>query len=111
MFEWIIQHQGVTTLIFTGAVSISTVIYAMLTGFLVFETRRMRRAQTEPKLTAYFEPIEDLVNYGRLYIKNIGLGPAFNISFELNSEGSVSGGSDLIKDFSSTKFLETGVQY
>jgi len=111
MFEWIIQNQGITTLLFAGVVAISTVIYATLTAFLVFETRRMRRAQTEPKLTAYFEPIEELVNFGHLYIKNIGLGPAFNISFDLTSEGSASGGADLIKDFSSTKFLETGVQY
>jgi len=111
MYNWFIQNQEIATLLFTGVVAISTVIYAILTASLVFETRRMRQAQTEPKLTAYFEPIEELVNFGHLYIKNIGLGPAFNISFKLTSEGSASGGSDLIKDFSSTKFIERGVQY
>jgi len=111
MFDWVLQNQGAATLFFTGVVAISTVIYAVLTAFLVFETRKMRRAQTEPRLTAYFEPIEELVNFGHLYIKNIGLGPAFNISFELTSEGSDSGGADLIKDFYSTKFFDTGVKY
>lgn len=77
MINWPIENQGLVTLIFTAVVTLSTVVYAVLTAILVIETQRMRRAQTEPRLSAYFAPIEEIVNFGHLYIKNIGLGPAF----------------------------------
>ncbi len=111
MFQWILEHQDAATLLFTAVVALSTIVYAALTALLVFETRRMRRAQTDPKLAVFFEPIEEFVNFGHLYVQNIGLGPAYDVSFKLEPEGSISGAQQLINDFSSTKFLERGVKY
>ena len=50
------------------------------------------------------------MNFGHLYIQNIGLRLAYDISFTLAPEGSIGGAEMLIKDFSSTRFLERGVK-
>lgn len=111
MIKWLIENQGLATLIFTAVVTLSTVVYAVLTAILVIETRRMRRAQTEPRLSAYFAPIEEFVNFGHLYIKNIGLGPAFDIRISIKSEGSITGSESLLKDFIKVKAFEKGLNY
>lgn len=111
MIDWLSSNQELATLLFTGVVALSTLVYAFLTALLVFETRRLRRAQTDPKVTAFFEPIEEFVNFGHMYVENIGLGPAYDITFTLRPDGCVSGSEMLIADFSKTKFLERGVKY
>jgi hypothetical protein len=111
MMEWIQEHQNLATLVFTGVVAIATVVYAVLTWQLVSETRRMRRAQTEPRVAVFFEPLEHLVMFGHLRVRNIGLGPAYDVRFRIRSEGSTTGGEMLIADFCKTKFLERGMGY
>lgn len=109
--EFLENNQELVTLIFSAVVSLSTVVYAVLTALLVYETRQMRRAQTDPKLVAYVKPREEFVNFAHLYIKNVGAGPAFNVSFNLSAEETDEGGNMLINDFKESKFLETGVDY
>jgi hypothetical protein len=45
----------VLLLVFSGVVALSTVVYAVLTWKLVAETRKMREAQTEPKVSVFVE--------------------------------------------------------
>lgn len=111
MTQWVNQFGPIITLLFTAAVGVSTVIYAVLTWRLVAETRRMRRAQTEPKIAVFYEPIEEFMNFGHLCVQNIGLGPAYEIQFAMESDGSKAGTEMLIKDFCKTKHLERGVRY
>ena len=67
-------------IVFTGVVSASTGTYAFLTWKLVSETKKLRRAQTEPRVSVYVELSEQAGN-GRmdLVIVNEGPGPAENI--------------------------------
>lgn len=111
MIEWIQNNEAAASLIFSAVVALSTVVYAVLTALLVFETRRMRRAQTDPKLVAHVEPREEFVNFGHLYVRNIGLGPAFNVSFDLKPKSSGKGAQMLIDDFCKSRFLLTGLEY
>ena len=111
MIELIQPYQEMATLIFSAVVALSTVIYAVLTALLVLETRQMRRVQTEPKLVAFVEPREEFINFAHLYIQNIGSGPAFDVSFELSAKPDDEGALLLIKDFSESRFLATGVEY
>ncbi|MCC6208983.1 MAG: hypothetical protein IT488_12650 [Gammaproteobacteria bacterium] len=111
MIQWLVENQDFATLLFTAVVAISTVVYALLTAFLVRETAQMRRAQTEPRLSAYFLPKEEFVNFGHLYIKNIGLGPAYNIRVSIEPEGSAAGSELLLKDFLKVKAFEKGLNY
>jgi len=109
--EFLENNKELVTLIFSAVVALSTVVYAILTALLVAETMKMRRAQTDPKLVAYVKPREEFVNCAHLYIKNVGAGPAFNVSFELSADKNDEGGNILINDFNESRFLETGVDY
>ena len=66
---------------FTGAVAFSTVVYAVLTAVLVHETRSLRKAQFDPKLTVRIEyDASDRNGLFELVIRNHGGGAAQNIS-------------------------------
>ena len=70
----------VLMVVFTGVVAASTVVYAVLTWRLVSETRTMRRAQTEPRLSVFVELNEQTGNGQMdLVIQNEGPGPAEDI--------------------------------
>lgn len=109
--SWVTQYGAFITLIFTVAVGVSTVIYAVLTWRLVSETQRMRRAQTDPNVAVFFEPFEDYMGFGCLCVQNIGLGPAYDLTFTLSPSGNLEGAQALIADFCKIKHLERGVRY
>ena len=69
--------------VFTGVVAASTLIYAGFIGWLACETRKIRKAQTEPRVGVRVS----LVDGSRmiLEIRNQGQGLAKNISFEFNN--------------------------
>jgi hypothetical protein len=75
--------ESLLTIIFSALVAFSTVIYAILTWKLVNETIKLRKAQTEPKISIRIEPNERCVYYCDMIIENIGLGPAYDITFKL----------------------------
>ena len=98
-------------LIFTAMVSISTVVYAFLTGLLVSETRKLREVQTEPKIHITLESFDFAINFIRLNIKNIGLGPASDLQFE---SAAISGGESaekLLQEFTRPNFFKTGLRH
>ncbi len=67
-------------IVFTGVVAVSTGAYAYLTWKLVSETQKLRRAQTEPRVSVYAELNEQAGN-GRmdLVFENEGSGHAEDI--------------------------------
>jgi len=87
----LIQNTEIITLIFSGVVTISTVIYAILTWRLTSETIKMRKSQTEPKISIFLQPCRVAMGFFDLIIKNIGLGPAYNVRFEVLEEFEVRG--------------------
>jgi len=105
------HYSGALTVIFTAVVTISTVIYAALTGKLVKETRIMREVQTEPKIHITVEGFDFAIHIVRLNIQNIGLGPAENLKF---APSVISGGesaSNLLNEFTESNFFNTGLRY
>lgn len=111
MLDFLNQNSGVLTVIFTGVVTLSTVVYAILTAVLVAETRRMRRVQTEPKMEVAIKLREEWINLVQVYVRNIGLGPAYDISFNVCAEAGKEGAKALIKDFTQANFFQTGLRY
>lgn len=105
------QHSGALMVIFTAVVTISTLVYAILTGLLVSETKKMRQIQTEPKIEVILKAREEFINMVNIYIKNMGLGPAYNIAFEIEVEAGGEGAKRLIEDFTRSKFFQTGLKY
>jgi hypothetical protein len=70
----------------TTLTAIATTFYALLTYILVSETRKMRKAQTEPEISITIQPSEESINYIDIVIENIGMGSARNIRFEVISD-------------------------
>ena len=97
--------------VFTAVVTISTVVYAILTGVLVKETRRLREAQTEPKIEILLKPREEFINIVQLFVRNIGLGPAYNIGFATKVLAGGEGAEELINDLTKNNFFVTGLKY
>lgn len=86
VLEFLGQNESAFTVIFSALVAIATLVYAILTWRLVSETRKMREAQTEPNISVTIQPREEWMNFVDLIIQNIGLGPAYNIKFEINPD-------------------------
>ena len=95
------------SLIFSGVVAISTVIYAILTWKLVSETKKMREVQTEPKLSIFIESNPKHHVLKDLVVQNIGLGPAHDVKFETHSDFKLITG----KALDELKLIKNGIKY
>ena len=103
----IIQNKEAITLIFSFVVTTSTVFYAILTWRLISETIKMRKAQTEPRISIYVQPCQVSMSFFDIVIKNIGLGPAYDVRFEILEEFDVKEGRKL----SEIDFIKEGINY
>ena len=81
LLNFLNQNSGAFAVIFSAAVALATIVYAMLTRRLVAETKRMREAQTEPKVSISVQPSEGYIMLIDMTIQNIGLGPAYDLTF------------------------------
>ena len=95
------------SLIFSAIVTIATCCYALLTWKLVSETRKMREIQTEPVISIIMKPKEEELSFIDMVIKNIGLGPAYNIKFDIDPDFEWRKG----KYFSHYGFMKKGLNY
>jgi len=86
MLQYLNQNAGALTVIFSFLVAISTVFYAILTWKLVSETKKLRKAQTEPKLSIIIENNDVAFGFLDMIIKNVGYGPAYNITFKVQPD-------------------------
>jgi len=105
--EFLNQNSGAFAVIFSAVVAFATIIYAILTWRLVSETRKMREAQTEPKVSVTIQPREERINLIDMVIQNIGLGPAYNIEFEVSPDFEYAKGRFL----SELGFMKNGLIY
>ena len=83
------DNAGAIQVIFSALVTAATIVYALLTWRLVSETRRMRRAQTDARMTVTVESRPEYLNFVDLRVRNQGLGPAYDVRFKVSvqSEG------------------------
>ena len=107
MLEYLNQNSGALTVIFTFIVALSTVVYAILTWKLVSETKALRKAQTEPKLSITLVNNEVAFGSVDMVIKNIGYGPAYNVSFKVEPDLEYQKG----KFLSELGLLKNGIKY
>lgn len=91
-FPWLNQNQGALVAASTIILVFINVVYAWLNRSLLLENRMMRKAQTEPYLTAYLKASEDAVNITHLIVIDAGQGPAFNISAKIENAEQVFAG-------------------
>ncbi len=77
------ELDQILTLIFSGIVAISTVVYAILTSRLVKETRATRLLQTTPDVQVYLEKAETNAHLVYFIIENFGFGKACDVKFSI----------------------------
>jgi hypothetical protein len=107
MIEFLKENQWLITLSFAFAVMISTAVYAFLTWKLVNETRRMRKAQTDPEISvSLVQNDKATIEFIELVIENIGLGPAYGIKFEVIKDFTLSN-----RMLSEVGFIKNGISY
>src|ERR1035437_3722876 len=75
--------DGILSLVFSGIVAISTICYVLLTRQLVKESRETRKFYITPSIVASLQFAETSRNVIQLKLKNIGLGYAQNVSFQI----------------------------
>lgn len=107
MLEFLNENSGAFAVAFSAVVAIATIVYAILTWRLVSETRKMREAQTEPKISVTIQPREEWISLIDMVIQNIGLGPAYNIKFEIKPDFEYAKGNFL----SELGFIKSGLRY
>ncbi len=107
LLEFLNQNSGAFAVMFSALVAIATIVYAILTWKLVSETRKMRETQTEPKVSVTIQPREEWINFIDMVIQNIGLGPAYNIKFEVSPDFEYAKG----KFLSDLGFMKNGLRY
>ena len=111
ILEALKQHSDALTVIFTAVVTLSTVVYAILTAILVSETRKMREVQTEPKIHITLESFVFAIHIIRLNIQNIGFGPASNLTFHLSVIAGGDSAEKLLSEFTESNFFKTGLRH
>lgn len=104
-------NSGALTVVFTAIVTISTVVYASLTAALVIETKKMRAAQTEPRIDISIHPREDWINFIDLEIRNIGQGPAYDIRFEVDPGNDSAANKQLADQLLKLNMVRNGLRY
>lgn len=105
------KNAGLIGLVFSLVVTIATVVTAWLNARLVSETRKMREAQTEPHIEVTYRIRDEWINLLDVAVRNIGLGPAYDISFDLRSEEPAETKSDLIESLERLNCFSKGLAY
>lgn len=74
------------TLVFSGIVAISTIVYAFLTAKLVKETKEIRLLQITPDVQVYLEKAETNSHLVYCIIENFGFGKASDVRFTIKKD-------------------------
>jgi len=105
------ENSAALTVLFAGAVTIATVVYAVLTWKLVSETRLMRRVQTDPRIEITINSLDIAIHLVRLRIRNIGQGPALGLKFSPRVIAGAESAQALLDDFTDINYFQTGISY
>lgn len=84
IIDFLNENSGAFSVAFSGLVAAATIVYAILTRSLVKETKKLRKTQTEPNVCAYSQM--QSTNYHAFVIENIGMGPAQDVRFIIESD-------------------------
>lgn len=92
----------------SGAIlAITTIVYALITGRMLYETKKMRESQTEPDVFITIQPMERARPLLNLVIQNIGLGAAYDLKFKVDPDIEMRSGRKL----SDVNFMKNGFLY
>lgn len=112
--DWLWNNSPIINASSTLVIAVFTMIYAAVTIWLAFETRKLRRVQTTPRVTIRAEETIYGFNGYDLTIQNEGAGVAKNVRFRFEGDPSffrnafVEGGPPTIPEL---PIIKNGLDY
>jgi hypothetical protein len=92
----------------SGAIlAITTIVYAIITGRMLYQTKKMRESQTEPQVFINVQPAERARFLKNIVIQNIGPGPAYDLRFKIEPDIILRTG----KNLSEINLMKKGFKY
>ena len=104
-------NAGSFNVLFGGVVAVATVVYAFLTAGLARETKKLREVQTEPHVEISFRPRDEFMSLIDIVVKNIGAGPAYDVTFLFSANEGSAGAKSLLASLEDLNMLSKGVSY
>lgn len=101
------ENSNAILAVFSIVVGITTIVYARITWRMFSETKKMREVQTEPNISVSIISKEDHSYFKDIEIQNVGLGPAYNIKFDVTSDFKYTEK----KMFSEINIIKNGIKY
>lgn len=95
----------------SAAVTLSALASAFLTVLLLRETRKMRKAQTEPKVDVTYRVREEWIAHVDIVVRNIGLGGAHDVRFQAAPVTDDPQTHALIRELAEINFVRAGLHY
>jgi len=95
----------------SAAVTLSALASAFLTVLLLRETRKMRKAQTEPKVDVTYRVREEWIAHVDILVRNIGLGGAYDVRFQAAPVTDDEQTHALIRELAEINFVRAGLHY
>ncbi|MEA9914536.1 hypothetical protein VDG39_17785 [Xanthomonas campestris pv. raphani] len=111
LLNFLKENSAVLTVVFAGAVTVATIVYAILTWKLVSETQLMRRVQTDPRIEITINSLDIAIHLVRLRIRNIGQGPAIGLRFSPRVINGAESAQALLDEFTDINYFKTGISY
>ena len=111
ILKFLNKNAGAVGVIFSGLVTLATLVYAALTWKLVNEIRRMRKTQTDAKVTVRVETRKEAINFIDFVVANAGVGPAYDIKFDLKPAPSREIDESILNKVRSLGFICQGLEY
>ena len=106
------ELSQILIIVFTGVVAGCTVLYCVLTAWLALETRKMRTAQSEPKVSVQLELNNQYGTGGmQLAIRNEGMGPAEDIRFEFEGDPNYFTANGMRTPIDEVSVIKEGLRY
>lgn len=75
----ILEYLPLVQTVGTVFIAVGSVSSALITFFLIRENKKLRKAETQPKVVAFLQFEEHVYGALNIAIKNIGKGPAINV--------------------------------
>jgi len=111
ILNYLNSNSGAFTVVFSCVVAVSTFIYAILTWRLVSETRKMHKSQTDAKVTIGIKTRDDYINFIDFVVKNEGVGPAYNIIFDIEPVEQNKTEKSILETINGLGFIKKGIEY
>jgi hypothetical protein len=81
------EGASATTAIATIVLTLTTIVYALLTWILARENKLLRKAGTQPQIIAYLGIHPRIHGPFQFTLANVGQGPALDVSYRITSGG------------------------